>query len=359
MRRTFLALWVFACGGQTSTGMPDGGGSDAAPMKDSGYPDSPGEPPPPKPDSGPPTTSTMTFALQTMFLGEADRTGDPPSSTAWAAYGYDLDGLVTAQSSTNVCTLYKGAPASTQIDGTAGNDNSWGENLLPIFTTVQGDPTPSKTETQYIDSGGWTVQLQVTGLSNDPSQNATGLLLSIFLSGQYGNGPPAFDATTDWPVLSTSVVDGATIASGSTAQFKSAYVSNGTVVSGSGPDPLGVTLNFSGVPVALKVHTPLITFDHSSPGLITNGLIAGVLDAQEFIAAMKVVAGNISMSLCGTGFDGVAQQIEQCVDILDDGTNKSGVPCTGISVGIGFSATLVANPTMVAQPPTPPPNPCP
>lgn len=36
-------------------------------------------------------------------------------------------------------------------------------------------------------------------------------------------------------------------------------------------------------------------------------------------------------------------------DILEDGTNAPGVPCDGISIGFGFDARLVANPTAVTQ----------
>ncbi len=36
----------------------------------------------------------------------------------------------------------------------------------------------------------------------------------------------------------------------------------------------------------------------------------------------------------------------------------AGVPCNAISMGIGFTAKLVANPTQVAIDPTLPPDPC-
>jgi len=42
-----------------------------------------------------------------------------------------------------------------------------------------------------------------------------------------------------------------------------------------------------------------------------------------------------------------------------DGTNVPGQTCNGISVGIGFDAKRIANPTKVVAPPPPPPNPCP
>jgi hypothetical protein len=351
-----LAATLLACGG-TTAGDIDGGASDAG-----SKPDAVGQPPPPPTtDSGttppPPPNTTTTFALQTLHLGEADRSGIV-SNTAWKAYGFNLDNLVTDKTSTNVCTLYNGAPKTNQTDGNNGIDNAWGETLVPILQAATSDETPSQTESGYVDQGLWTVQLQITGLSNDTTQSATGLGAQIFASGQYDNGTPSFDSSTDWPVLSTSVVDGKTLASGSTAQYKTAYITNGTFVSGPGPDPLVLDLNVANVPFELEVHDAIITFAHTSQTGITNGTIAGVLDAQELETTLAAVAGQFSTALCGSAFGGIAQQISQAADILDDGTNVQGKPCTGISFALGFDAVEVANPTKVADPGPPPPDPC-
>ncbi len=347
------AVAACACGGQT-TDVGDAGDASADVAKDGGIPNKP-----PPPDSGTPTTVTGTYAIDTLFLGEAPRDGGAPSNTAWKAYGYNIDGLVTAKSDTNVCKLVQGAPLVEQVDGYNGIDNAWGSTLLPILQTVLSLPTPSMTESGYIDSGVWTAQLQITGLSDDPTQTAPGLGAQIFTSGQYDNGTPAFDATTDWPVLSTSVVDGATIASGSTMKFNGSYITNGTFITGTAPDPLVLSFNFGGVPIELHLHDAIITFDHSAPTDLTNGTIAGVLDAQDLVTTLEGVAGQLSTSLCGSAFDGVAQQILQASDIMNDGTNGPGQTCNGISIGIGFDAKRVANPTKVVPPPAPPPNPCP
>jgi len=369
--------WL-ACGGQTQD---NGDGGDAAleaspqdaPIDqtatdvvvadsiasdvDAAPPPITGEPPPP-PDGGAPTTNVLTFAIQTIFLGEADRNGGGPSNTAWKSYGYDLDGLVTTSSSTNVCTLYQGSPKTNQVDGTDGIDNSWGSTILPILQSAASLPTPSQSESVEIDSGAFTLQIQVTGLSDDPQQNALGLSMQVFVSGAYGNGAPAFDTSTNWPVLSTSVKDGQTIASGSTIQFPTSYVSNGTVVSGGGQNPIVLDLGFSGIQIPITIHDAIITFDHVDHADAMNGTIAGVIDTQEFITTFRQAAGEISTSLCGSAFDGIAEQIDQAQDILNDGTNAPNVACNAISIGIGFNAKLVANPTTVAQAPQPPPNPC-
>lgn len=307
---------------------------------------------PPSPPPGPTTTSTTkeTFAIKTLFLGEADRNGGAPSNTAWKSYGYNLDGLVTGKDDTNVCTLAAGAPKTNQIDGNNGIDNAFGEVILPIIQSAASLPTPSSTISAAIDKGDFTIQLQVTGLDDTPTQTATGLSGQLFASGAYDNGTPTFDSTTDWPVSPFLLNDGATIASGSKVSFNAAYIANGTFVSGdlsTGGITVSVSLVFQGVALTLAVNHAVITFDHTAAAVANNGTIAGVINTQDLITGLKSVAGRISTSLCGSAFDGIAQQIQQASDIIHDGTNKAGTACDGISIGLGFTGALVANPTKV------------
>jgi hypothetical protein len=375
MRKLFLlglAAAALACGGQTNDNQDAGDASLDVPsdaptdvskdapadvIVDSGPTSDAGGQPPPPPDGGAPTSNVYTFAVNQILLGETTRSGTP-SNSAWKDYGYDVDGLTTTSQSTNVCTLSTGAPKANQNDGTNGIDNAWGAVLLPIIQTAASLPTPSQTETTMIDQGDYTLQIQVTGLSDDPQQNALGLGAQLFGSGAYPNGTPAFDSSTDWPVLSTWVVDGSTIASGSTVQFASAYVSNGTFVSGVGTNTITMAFPLFGATLPISIHHAVLTFDHVDHADAANGTISGVLDTEEFITALQKVAGTISTSLCGAAFDGIADQIRQAQEILKDGTNAPNVACTGISIGLGFTAKLVANPTTVTQAPQPPPDPC-
>jgi hypothetical protein len=102
----------------------------------------------------------------------------------------------------------------------------------------------------------------------------------------------------------------------------------------------------------------VLTFAHSAASQLTQGVIAGVLHTDEAIASARACSARASASLCSSAFNGIAQQIEYAQDILDDGTNRPGVPCDAMSIGIGFSAALVANPDKVGTEPPPPPNPC-
>jgi hypothetical protein len=355
--RSFALLALpIACGGDVASNAdaatdayvaPDTSLVDAAPPPV-------GQPPLPPTIVTPPSATTMTFVINQVFLGEADR-GGAASASAWKSYGYNIDGKVTTKSSTDVCTLASNAGSSVQVDGDNGIDNSWGSNILPIFQNASGLVTPSKTADDAIAKGGNTTELTLTGLSSDPAQSSTGLSASVYATGIYP-GTPTFDLSTDWPVAPSEVKDGKTVASGPVHSFPSSYIANGTFVSGTGTFVFNFAMGAVGWPIV--VHHAVVTFDHTAPGAATNGTVSGVIDTTEFIAAFKAVAGRISTSLCASStLDGISAQFMQAQDILLDGTNGPGTPCTGISIGLGFSGVQIANPTMVSNDPTPP-DPC-
>src|SRR6185436_7541860 len=49
------------------------------------------------------TSSSRTFAVNKLMLGETDR-NDVASKDAWKDFGFDLDGLQTTKDSKDVCT---------------------------------------------------------------------------------------------------------------------------------------------------------------------------------------------------------------------------------------------------------------
>jgi hypothetical protein len=122
---------------------------------------------------------------------------------------------------------------------------------------------------------------------------------------------------------------------------------------------LVIRLLSQGYAFPLFLHHPIITFDHISPDVGANGTIAGVIDTQEIIVTTKMVAGSFDKSLCsGATIQSFLSQIAQSSDMYSDGTNAANGPCTGISIGLGFEARVIANPTSVALDPAPPPDPC-
>lgn len=309
---------------------------------------------PPPPDAGATTAQgTETFALDEVLLGETDRTG-LASNVAWKEYGYDLDGLVTTKDSSDVCTLHGGAPKWIQTDGNDGIDNGFGAAVMPIFETALGDPTPSVRASAGLRSGLYTLQIQIEGLP-DVASPVTGITVRAMRSELAGATAPAFDETTDWPVLASSLA-GSDIAS-ATWQTSEAYIADdGTFVAtmpGDAVLEVPVLSDF-----VLRIRHATISFKPPSSHRILGGTIAGVVLSEDLVSATRNVAGAISLSLCGSAFDGIANQLRQASDILSDGTNHSGVSCDAISIGLGFTATQIANPTRVVPDPGPGDDPC-
>jgi hypothetical protein len=350
-----LACTAASCG--LLTNLDDLASGDAgAPDAAIDVPVVPGEPPP-RPDGGVPASLVQTFAIRTLDIGDVDRDGGS-SAQAWQAFGYNLDAKATTAGSTDVCAPVSGASANVQVDGVAGIDNSWGENLLPLLRDINSDGYSSALASQLISAGAWTLLIQIDGLGNDPSQTAVGLTAQVF-AGAALSSTPTFDTSTVWPVLSSSLVDNATFASGATVRFDAAYVNGGTFVSGATSGVLVVHLLSQGYAYPLFIHHAIITFDHISPDVGAHGTIAGVLDTQELLATTKFVASILDKSLCsGPAIQSILDQIAQTSDMYSDGTNAANGSCTGISIGLGFEARVIANPTTVTTAPAPPPDPC-
>jgi hypothetical protein len=314
--------------------------------------------PPAKP-SAEKTTSTArhNFALQTLHLGDADRNG-VASNNAWKKYGYNIDGLNTVKGADgklpdNVCTPVKGGPKIE--DGENGIDNAFGKQILPVILTAAGADAPKKIN-EGIADGSFTIMLDVVGLSDDPKQTATGLTGQIFAGAKFSKtgAKPTFTPSDNWPVVPNLLVDPNNPASGSKIKFTDAYIVGGTFVNadpsaGGSGSKITLSLAISGVSLDVTVNQAIITFSHEGTKA-KNGVIAGVIDTEELISGLKKVAGRISDSLCsGSAFDSIADQIRQASDILADGTNRAGVPCTGISIGLGFEASEIGIPSTLGD----------
>ena len=321
----------------------------------------PNAPIPPRPaDAGGVSRGAVrTFAIDSIFLGDTDRALGPAASP-WRDYGYDLDGVATGAASVNVCTLVDGAAPSNQVDGNGGRDNAWGAILMPVIESNAADGNASAAASYEIAHGAWTLELELDGFSR--AKNVIGIGAKVF-TGATLPGPASFGQGAHWPVLASSVVDGAAIGSGARVEFDDGYVTpEGLFVSGAPSDvPLVLPLYLIPTypPLVLTVHRAVITFslDPSDESQLINGTLAGLLYADELTSAARTLA-DASKALCGTFFDWTAASIHQSQDILRDGTNAPGVPCDAISFGVGFTARLIGNPTSVVPDPAPLPNLC-
>ena len=347
---TALSLFGLGLGGIIALSSAQGCSSDDTSSTGTGG--ATGKVPPPA--EGPPTTSTdeRTFALQNLYLGEADRAGTK-NKDAWKDYGYNLDGQITvakdpkAADLGKVCNRVAGASYTIHDDGKEGIDNSFGHTILALLDPFA--PTPSKSISDAIAKGDFTILLKIKGLTDDPAQTNTGLSGTLLVGGDYGDTPPKFDQSTDWPFRKDPQVG-----------INGAYINKGVFVNGSGGATVKLSLSIQGQSLDLTINKALITFKHNpSSGELTDGTIAGVLSTEEFVNGISSVAGRFSTDLCsGTTVEGIKDSIRQASDMLADGSQKPGVGCTGISVGIGFTAKRVANPTKEAPEGTVPPDPC-
>ncbi len=378
------AFALQGCGGNSSSNPPADGGTGAT--GDSGGTGSTGSTgadasgadanggttgstvPPPAP-TGPTTTSTTphNFALHHVHLGdELDANGSPD----WYLYGYDIDGKDTAKSSKDVCSLYENASTQNQVDGPGGIDNSFGANI--ISTLLQGIVSnPSQTVSTAIVGGHFTVMLDLLGLDEKPADTFTGLTGQLYAGVSFGQGPnatgavPTFTTADNWPIDPAYVMGNPapgtalTPPISATVSFTGAYIVNGVFVSGA-PTSVTLSLTIEGQSLQLPIQHATITFNNpgsddagTSGTQVSGGVISGIIDAEQLVTNIQGVAGTLSKSFCDQSeFASIAKGIRQAADIMDDGTNVAGVPCTGISVGLGFVGDVIGHPLVVGAPTT-------
>jgi hypothetical protein len=292
------------------------------------------------------------FVVRKMFLGDSDRSF-VVSTTAWKQFGIDIDGKTTTSQSTDVCKRVLGAPAAFQVDGNNGIDNSFGANFVPIIQSAGSLPALSKPASDAIEKGSsssFAFRLDGLGTMQDYAMLPGSAYVVIPPGTQ-----PTWMGSDAWGPSSRSV-------SMNDVSKPLAVFPNGSMAaraydskSSQGPAVLGLTIGpfVMMLPVRKLFVQATIAADNST----ATGVIAAVMNTEEFIAALKVTVGYVSKSLCGAAFDGIAQQIRQTSDILDDGTQDPMQTCNGISVGLGFDAAPAVLDGVVPDPQ--PPNPCP
>jgi hypothetical protein len=347
------------CGGQGGSGNGDPGGTTCGNVGQ-----------PPCPTGGTTTTSTPhNYAVHQLFLGDLDPTTMQPNPDAWQDFGYNLDGKDTTASSTDVCTLVLGAPAKVQVDGPNGIDNSFGLNVVPIIVGL--DSTASTAINTSINEGQFTVMTDVTGFDDSAGNttSATGLT-GVILAGAdiADSGAPTWMPSFNWPVRPELLMCNPNCAANANpvqeanVQLAGAYQLDGTFVSGA-PTQIQLALNLAGQTIQITVDSALITFQPDTPGHVKNGMIAGVIETSALLNSIRNVIGYLGGgSFCsGAALANIENEIAQKSDIVVNGntvSNEPGTTCNAISVGLGFTADEIAQPTEVAPPSTSGTNPC-
>ena len=306
-------------------------------------------PPPPVPGAPPGAAqSPLVLAIDTLRLGDADPNG-VPSSVAWSHYGYNLDGLhFSASCSPGHCTVPPPSEHTAPTpDGPGGLDNAFGQNALPTYLGLIPD-FPSRVGAGISGGAGTTVLVlpALDGMANQtlgaPVPAATVVAVAGVDDGKGGVVPPGADWSS-YAWRSRTDVPASTFGAG--------YVTGNTWVSGEGT--LTLQLMVSGVPMVLHVHRAIVTLPLDAARTKgTNGIIAGVLDTEEYLADanafMKAYAANVLGECPGSSVSsGILDALRVSSDMMKDGTQSSQT-CDGISIALGFDARVAKLDTATA-----------
>jgi hypothetical protein len=336
-----LPLSILAACGSSSNSASSGDGGADAPATPDAAPDAsptadaaPDAPTTPTPCTGPWCNAQVVLAVDHVFLGDKDWNGTP-NNAAYRSLGMNIDGKVTSRTSTDVCTLAPGATLSAQTDVTNGIDNSYGSNILPVIVSTSSGAVPDDDiDGRISKNGAFTMLIALNGVGG---ANPTAAMLG---SGPLGHAP-AWDGSDAWPI------DRATLVGGDTATpravFSQVSTSNGDLVlapaSGDILLPLPIFPGIRSAPHMPLTHAQLTLTLAPDNKSVTKGVLSGIIPADAFIAWFKTIAGQVNPALCSSNaVTAYATELQYAPDIMVDGTNAPGVACTGISIGIGFTA---------------------
>lgn len=320
-----LALILTACGG--GGGAPDAGGpGDAGGLGDAGGAGDDAS----APDAGPSDAGcapATVLAVSQLQWGEG-------SSGEWQGYGFDLDGRVSTAASTDVCQPSSGGSAAVAYpDGTAGIDNSFGKNILPVLLALS--PSFAADTNASLDSGGFTTLLELMCL---PPEGDVPVLAARLFDGLPLGAAPAWDGTDVWPIDPWLLSDAGDPTS-STALFPASSVTGTAFDAGTGGTfvlTIPISASGSSTFVRLTIRAARVTMTLSGDRTsATAGRIGGVLDTEELVAELEKV--GVLLGICGSPiYDSFVTQVRQASDILADGTQDPATTCNGISIGLGF-----------------------
>jgi len=300
--------------------------------------------PPPRPEGGIAGDGDgVVLAINTIELGLKD---------GWKTIGYDLDNRVSTKASTDLCkTNAGGTKSQVYEDGKDGIDNSFGKNLAPLLDQLASAQASLDTS---LEEGTFTIMVDIAALGTAPDY--LDLTAKLYAGDDLGS-PPLWDGTDAWPVV-PELLDDPTDISSAKVQFKTSYVNDGVWVSGS-PGSLGLGLSISGASFTIDISQAIISMNLAADRQsATEGVIAGVIEVEPFIAQLKSVAGSIDSGLCEGGlFDTIADTLRQASDIMADGSQDPNQTCDAISIGLGFTAQAVTL-GEIAEPAVPEPDPC-
>jgi hypothetical protein len=253
----------------------------------------------------------------------------------WKAFGFDLDGKTSTDTSTDLCQLNDAAAPSTPYpDGNNGIDNSFGKNLLPIILSF--DPTWVTDVGTALQQGDFTALLEMECLY--PTGDEASFSTKVFAGTPLGM-VPKWDGTDKWPV-EPDLLNTPTDPESSSIVFNQCSVTGQMFDSGmNGSLVLTIPVSLNGNNSSLKLTlyaarlTMTLAADRKSA---TGGMIGGVLNTEELVTEAKKLIFLAGLCSDMTALTTVETLIRQASDIMADGTQDPTKVCNGISVGFGF-----------------------
>lgn len=296
----------------------------------------------------------LELGVDRLLFGDTDPDG-LPIEEGWRLYGLDIDGRTSTADAKDLCIpLADAQPDTPYPDGEDGRDNSFGKNIVPLFTALGTDF--SADINARITAGEFTYLLQLDGLEGAPACATTGALVV----GAPLGAPPKWDGGDMWPIDPGSLAepdkpDAALCTYGETERV-------GDHVLTGPPCQFNLYLGASGTVRAVPLRHARLAFDLAPDGKsAVGGHISGILQTEEFVAYLQAAAASFDPGFCDPNnptVQSLLQQVRQASDILIDGTQDPRRPCSGISVGLGFTMQPVQI-GIVADPIPPPTEPCP
>ena len=309
------------------------------------------------PASRPTTTTTGSshwYALDRVQLGVTNKTSGAMDPNAWKDFGFDLDGLDTTTCdstlATHTCRRKSGAPTSVLSDGPGGIDNNFGAHFMQLMKSLKTDFESGLNDD--LRAGRRGIVLRIDDVPVDVGDDATAPG-ALYLAGRFGDGSsaPSFTAGDRWPILDTSLKDGASLEA-PIVTFPDGYVVRGVWVSG--PPRLGTMLLDVGsgdVPLVLPIDDAIVSVRLADGA---DGTIAGAMSQENLAERLRPTL--VPFDVCpGTAtYDQTIEQFAESADLVLGAPHLQDVEatCNAISIGLGFTMIPTGVPTRVVAPGT-------
>jgi len=291
---------------------------------------------PPAASSSPIDAVNFFVAIRKIDFGEEDLSTRP---------GFDLDGVCTCCegcSQTGSCTPPAGSEGRVcdRVDG--GHDNGFAEFLQGLNTAPLDDRINSTALEASVISGRWTILVRVYNYNGGTNDDAVSL--ALYTTSGLGT-EPVWDGEDPWPVRDDSLTPAGNLLDDALVKIDDAYVVGGVLVGQfRGMQTLKLTLTNQ---LVLDLSDAVFQAELQEVGAgfqMREGVIGGVwaIDAAfKAIGAARTDAGEPLICTDATPYD-MAVHTPLCT--LLDSTVAGEPACGGISVGMAFTADLVAYP---------------